>query len=59
MCAGGTGPCHQPGRSFMEKQLERDGVERERGERRGGGGGGTTASDDDSHIMLGSTSERL
>lgn len=58
MCAGGTGPRHQPGRSFMEKQLERDGVERERGERRGGGGG-TTASDDDSHIMLGSTSERL
>lgn len=58
MCAGGTGPRHQPGRSFMEKQLERDGVQRERGERRGGGGG-TTASDDDSHITLGSTSERL
>lgn len=25
MCAGGTGPCHQPGSSFMKEQLERDG----------------------------------
>lgn len=25
MCAGGTGPCHQPGCSFMKEQLERSG----------------------------------
>lgn len=25
VCAGGTGPCHQPGCSFMKEQLERSG----------------------------------
>lgn len=57
MCARGTGPRHQPGCSFMEEQLERDGGERD--ERREGGGGGMRASDYDSYRMFSSTSERL
>ncbi len=57
MCAGGTGPRHQPGCSFMKEQLERD-LRDERSEG-GRGGGGMRAREDDSYRVFSSTSERL